>query len=380
MAGLVVAAGALGAAVWLTGAGGAGTDGLVQALPSGAVRDLVEDLVPTGAVAVPAPSAEVAALADEAHLSTEGRELFVAARPELLDAATFVGRRSDGTGTDPGADPGAPSGVAVGCYQRGAQDSIVLYRPADERLRGSVVETAAHETLHAGWERLGDEERARLVPLLEAALAAVPAEDRLHAQLAGSVGDRPESRPTELFAYLGMQAWREGGLDPALEAAWGRFVEDRAALVGVHAAWRGALDATAAEIRSASDALVAREGADAQARALYERDAASRDVYREAWTAKSAEVAAMGAAERDGLLLSWTWWDGTELPMAPAEDTLATAADLLARDDAALPPRLAALEAAEAATAAERARVEALAADLTALQVQLDPVQAAAGG
>ena len=95
--------------------------------------------------------------------------------------------------------------------------------------------------------------------------------------------------------------------------------------------------------------------------------------YREAYDAKVAEVAAMSASQRQRLRLSWDWWDGTVLPMAPADETLAAAAALLARDEAALPARSAAVEAAEAAAAAERARVEAMVADLNALQQDLDP-------
>ena len=80
------------------------------------------------------------------------------------------------------------------------------------------------------------------------------------------------------------------------------------------------------------------------------------------------------------LRLSWGWWDGTVLAMAPAEDTLAAAAALLVRDEATLPGRYAAVEAAEALAATERVRVEALIAELDALQGQLDPGSASQAG
>ena len=81
----------------------------------------------------------------------------------------------------------------------------------------------------------------------------------------------------------------------------------------------------------------------------------------------------MSAAQRQRLRLSWEWWDGTVLPMAPADETLAGAAALLARDEVDLPARSAAVAAAEAAAAAERVRVEAMVTDLNALQQDLDP-------
>jgi hypothetical protein len=115
------------------------------------------------------------------------------------------------------------------------------------------------------------------------------------------------------------------------------------------------------------------EATNAQTRAQHEGDAASVASYREVYQAEAVEVAALPGEQRSRLLLSRTWWDGTDLPMAPADETLAAAAELLARDDRDLPPRLAAVEAAEAAMSAERARVDALMADYNALQDQLQP-------
>ena len=67
---------------------------------------------------------------------------------------------------------------------------------------------------------------------------------------------------------------------------------------------------------------------------------------------------------------------GTELPMAPAGQTLAAAAALLARDDAALQAQAPAIDADLAAATQEHARVEGRVADLDALRAQLDPTTA----
>ena len=84
----------------------------------------------------------------------------------------------------------------------------------------------------------------------------------------------------------------------------------------------------------------------------------------------------MSPEQRQLTTLSWVWWDGTDLPMAPADETMTLATSLLARDDATLPGRDAALAAAEASTTAERARIDGLVAELRALQAQLDPTTA----
>jgi hypothetical protein len=329
---------------------------------AGRLGEVVGVVAPVASV--PPPSAEVVAIADEAHLSEEGRRLLFGARPELLDAAAFAGRceaahaavRGDGT---------------VGCYR--PDGTIVVYAPADPRLRGFVVETTAHETLHAAWATLGAQEQTELAGLLEAVVAEVPADDAIHEQIAGSVGDRTENRPTELFAYVGTQVWRDGGLGERLEAVYARFVTDRAALVAVHEAFGASMTQLSDAIDAGYQAVLATETTNAQTRAQYEADVASSASYRQMYEAKAAEVGALPATQRSRLLLSWTWWDGTDLPMAPADETLAAAAELLARDDHDLPPRLAAVEAAEASAASERARLDALVADYNALQAQLQP-------
>ncbi|GEK21777.1 hypothetical protein [Cellulomonas xylanilytica] len=346
----------LAAGTWWWTSGG-------PALPDGVTSSL-EGLVQP---APPPPSAEVVALADAAHLSDEGRELLYRARTEILGADEFAGR-CRGVGTL----PRVRADGAVGCYLA-ETGSIIAYAPSDPRLRGFLVETVAHETLHAAWETLDPAEQTRLTALLESVVASLPADDTIHEQIAASVGSTTENRPTELFAYVGTQAWVAGGLDGQLEAAYSRFVSDRAALAAVHADWVAVLDGLTAEIQAASDALVAQEYANAEARATVSGETASLTFYRESYEAKRAEVASMSASDRQRLRLSWEWWDGTVLPMAPADETLAAAAALLARDEVDVPARDAAVAAAEAAAAAERVRVEAMLTELETLQRDLDP-------
>ncbi|MFX7739810.1 hypothetical protein ABTJ99_20740, partial [Acinetobacter baumannii] len=75
----------------------------------------------------------------------------------------------------------------------------------------------------------------------------IPADDPVRRQIDWSVGDHEESRDTELFAYLGSQAWPDGGFDPALEDNYGRYFTDRAALVDVDHRVQGAVDGLIAE-------------------------------------------------------------------------------------------------------------------------------------
>ncbi len=248
------------------------------------------------AVKVPLPSADVVTLADAAYLSDEGREVFYATRPEILDAAAFAGRCDTSE-----VSPRLGTSGFVGCYQPGA-DSIVVYRPADPRLAGQAVVTAAHETMHAAWVRLTAAERDELTPILDAAESAIPVDDDIHEQIASSTGTHQENRPTELFAYLGTQV---GGLDPRLEQVYSRFVTDRVALVAVNTGLTDLVDGLALAITTASQALADAQAANAHERAQLVADVTSRDIYRQNYQAKVDEVAAMSDDQRSRLRLSW---------------------------------------------------------------------------
>ncbi|WP_407341986.1 hypothetical protein [Pengzhenrongella phosphoraccumulans] len=365
----------IGGAWWLNSGTSALPDDVRAALPPAVA---IEQPAPPPVTVVPppapvAPTAEVVALADEAHLSVEGRELFYAAKPEVLGAREFAGRCVEARAAHALLAGTLRSDGAVGCYNG---VGIVLYAPADPRLRGSVVESAAHETLHAAWDRLSRETRTRLGALLEVEVAALAADHPMRAQIAGSVGSHQENRPTELFAYVGTQVWRDGGLAPQLEATYSTVFTDRAAVVAVYTGQRSLLERMQADITATSQASAISSATTAQDRAQYDTDRSSVDIYRQRLQVEVTKLASMSPEQGQQTRLSWVWWDGTNLAMAPAEETLASATALLARDDVDLRARDASITAAEAADTDERARVDGLVAELRAIQAQRDPTTA----
>lgn len=325
---------------------------------------------------VPDPTPEVEELAGEMFLTGEGRDLLYMAQPELLGAEEFAGRCDRG-----GSGAAGETGGAVGCYHSSAGGlqaggRIVIYTPADERLRPFVVETAAHELLHAAWNELDDAEQAAATRTLATVLSGVDAEDDIHEQIAGSVAGQAANRPTELFAYIGTQVWREGGLDDDLEALYARFIADREALVGVHTAFEAQLDQMTTDLTTAQQALAQRQYDQGVARAQLEADSANLAQYRSTIEEEEARLASLSSSVRSRSLLAWTWRDGTPLPEQPAAELLAKARELLARDEAELAARGESIAAGDAEVAAETERVEGLRADLQSLFDQLDPTRA----
>ncbi len=184
----------------------------------------------------PALDATFAAIADRTMMTDEGRRLLALSSPELVDIDA-LGRTCT-----------LGSEVSVlGCYRSGR---IAVLDVTDPRLDGMVETTTAHELLHAAWAALNDGERRRLTDLLWAAFAGVSTpelEDRLdlYRQRDPSIVDN------ELHSILGTEV---ADLGPELEAHYGRWFSDRAAVVALATE----VQATFTSLRSDVDALDAR--------------------------------------------------------------------------------------------------------------------------
>src|SRR5690606_37805998 len=108
------------------------------------------------------PSTRIEQIADELQLSETGRRIFFASRPQI-DAANDFQQHCPIEGD-----------VVLGCY--GGQ-RLYVYEVTDDRLAGTIEATAAHELLHAFYDRLSPERAARIDQLVAAYVEALPADD-----------------------------------------------------------------------------------------------------------------------------------------------------------------------------------------------------------
>lgn len=218
----------------------------------------------------PSPD-EVVALADAAGLSETGRRIFLASTPELDEAEEF------------NAHCTVEEQIVLGCYGGGR---IYLYRMTDERLAGTNEATAAHEMLHAAYERLSGVDRADVDGLLAELLAALPDDHRLHQELDAYP---PEERADELHSRAGIEL---AELSPRLERYYARYFDDRARVQALYVQSNAALDETLARIDELT-AELDRLGADIEERrAAWEEESAALDAeierYNESgWTSDS---------------------------------------------------------------------------------------------
>ena len=159
------------------------------------------------------PSSEIVAIEDKIQLTDTGRGIFHATRPALEDNEAF---NRDCSSHDHDVS-------ILGCYTSG---QIYIYNVDTSELSGVTESTAAHELLHAAWERLSSSERQRLTPLLNQVY------DEHHDELASELANYNESEQLdELHSRIGTQI---ASLPDELESHYAQYFQDQDAVVGFY--------------------------------------------------------------------------------------------------------------------------------------------------
>lgn len=160
------------------------------------------------------PAPEISRLADDASFSEEGRRLFYIHDPSLLDKNEF---QQSCTNTE--------ITIVLGCYI--ANDKIYIFDVDDERLSGVEEVTAAHEMLHAVYDRLSDDEIDQLKPALIEVLETTE-NDRIRANIENYRDRDPALVVIELHSIVGTEV-RE--IPQILEDHYSEYFDDRLQVV-----------------------------------------------------------------------------------------------------------------------------------------------------
>lgn len=104
------------------------------------------------------PSAEVVQLATNITMDDYARHLFFVYHPNIEDKSSFGSHCQQDEQT-----------IVLGCYIKNR--GIYIFNVQDPRLRGIKEVTAAHEFLHAAYDRLSNDERKRVNDLINQAYA-----------------------------------------------------------------------------------------------------------------------------------------------------------------------------------------------------------------
>ena len=186
-------------------------------------RQLIQDWMIVQRYSAPS---EIATIADKAELSDYGRFMFYASEPEISDAATFNTR----------CDRQEAATAILGCY---SSQRIFLYRITNKELEGIEEVTAAHEMLHAVWQRLSDGERYHLGELLEKAYEKVKTPE-LEERMAYYQRRQPGEMENELHSILGTEA---ENLSDELEQHYRKYFKDRHVITAFHSKYQAVFTA-----------------------------------------------------------------------------------------------------------------------------------------
>lgn len=168
------------------------------------------------------PTAAIAALADRTTMTDTGKFYFYASKPVLENTQAFNRECERKEATS----------AILGCYT-GA--NIYLYDVTDEQLDGICEVTAAHETLHAAYDRLGQNEKEKLRPLFVAEYEKRVNDKDLDERMAFYDRNEAGEQDNELHSIIGTEF---EDIDPRLEEHYKKYFKDRQTIVKLYAKYR----------------------------------------------------------------------------------------------------------------------------------------------
>lgn len=169
------------------------------------------------------PPARIVQLANDTTMTDEGRKLFYVNHPELNDELAFNQNCTI-----------SEQSIVLGCYISG--QGIYLFDVTDERLTGVQQVTAAHEMLHAAYERLSGSERKRIDTLTQQFFEQLQ-DVRIQDTVTSYRNRDPSVVPNELHSILATEVVE---LPAELEAYYSRYFTDRKAVVAFSKAYEAA--------------------------------------------------------------------------------------------------------------------------------------------
>jgi len=231
------------------------------------------------------PSATLTGYIERASMTGEASFLFLASTPAIEQSAEF-----DSVCANHKEDVGI-----LGCYVP-ADRTIHLFDVTDDRLDGLEEVVAAHEMLHAAWDRLGENDIAALEPLLEAEADRLADDPEFAERMAFYAETEPGERANELHSIIATEV---ADISPELESHYSAYFIDREAVVALHVA----SNAVFMELQARSEALVA------SLAALRDGIEADYAQYNSGYDDLNADIRAFNRRADNGDFDSWAAFD-----------------------------------------------------------------------
>jgi uncharacterized protein (UPF0335 family) len=170
--------------------------------------------------AAPPADPAIQQLAQKSRMTPIAERLFYRQQPTIESKDTFLEQCQV-----------PDKSIMLGCFvRRGHTGKIVIQNVTDPRLKGTMEVTAAHEMLHAAYERLSGSERQDLGQRLTKAASRIQ-DPRLKAVLDDYAAKDRELYYNELHSHLGTELANFG--DATLEQHYQRYFRDRHQVVAL---------------------------------------------------------------------------------------------------------------------------------------------------
>lgn len=171
------------------------------------------------------PSADIASISESAHLSDKGKFYFYASNP-TVDAASEFNQHCERQ---------EARTAILGCY---ANRQIYIFNVENPQLDGIREVTAAHEMLHAVWDRMSVSDQKRVSALLEDAYTRLNS-PTLDERMDYYERNQPGERANELHSIL---ATEYSDIGPELEEHFRQYFTDRTKVVELHSRYQAVFD------------------------------------------------------------------------------------------------------------------------------------------
>lgn len=184
-----------------------------------------------------APAA-ISTIAAQATLTDYGRKVFLVNWPALKDKASFSGACPNN---------GGEQTIILGCYH-GGQAGIFLLDVTDPRLNGVEQVTAAHEMLHAAYDRLSLADRRKVDAMLLAYYNNTLKDERIRSTIDAYKKSEPHDVVNEMHSIFGTEI---SNLPADLETYYHSYFKNRAQVAAYAQQYQAAFTSRKAAIDAA---------------------------------------------------------------------------------------------------------------------------------
>ena len=190
-----------------------------------------------------APPVAITVIAKADTMTDDAKHIFYVTHPDLINEANAFRQTC----------PSFEQTIVLGCYRSGFSSAIYIYNVQDARLNGVVEVTAAHEMLHAAYDRLDQDDKSRINGLLNDFYS----DDLRDKRVLETIDTYKQTEPDELLNEMhSIFATEVGSLTPELESYYQRYFSNRSAVVAFASKYADEFTSRIAEIKDFEQRLV----------------------------------------------------------------------------------------------------------------------------